>query len=68
LRDICELPIVADLATADDALLYNAPEGMQFALDDESPDGAFPTLAGSTQRQYTESEVQLKNASNFNGD
>jgi len=47
---------------------YNTPEGMQFALDAGSPDGAFPRLAESTQRQHIESEVQLKNASDFSGE
>jgi hypothetical protein len=46
---------------------YNAPEGLQFVLD-ESPNVALPTLAESTQGRYTESKVALKNTSNFNGE
>ena len=46
---------------------YNTPEGLKFVLD-ESPNVALPTVAESTQGRYTESEVALKNTSNFNGE
>jgi len=45
---------------------YNTPEGMQFALDAEIPDGAIPRLVESTQREYIESQALFKNAGNFN--
>jgi hypothetical protein len=47
---------------------YNAPEGMQFALDAESPDRAFPNAVVSTHREYIESQALFKDANNFNGE
>ena len=46
---------------------YSTPEGLKFVLD-ESPKVALPTFAESTQGRYAESEVALKNTSNFTGD
>ena len=43
------------------------PEAPQFALD-ESLDVAAPSLAESTQAQYTETKIALKNTSNFNSE